>query len=195
MIDKLTEVTYEYKLVDPTVRNGVGKTATIEITSKDDEITYNIAYRATIENYIGKAQVTIVDTLPYKIDVAKSSLNGGTYDEESQTITWTELVDGIDTYTNPESGNIEIHKTIKVVYLNMDVSKETIENNVSGNVKLLTPSKTSEEVTDTATTNTEFKMDIERVMDCAIENLYGQVAVFYYPEKDYIEVEGSYAHT
>lgn len=42
---------------------------------------------------------------------------------------------------------------------------------------------------------TEFKMDIERVMDCAIENLYGQVAVFYYPEKDYIEVEGSYAHT
>ena len=64
MMDKLTEVTYEYKLVDPTVRNGVGKTATLEITSKDDEITYDIAYRATIENYIGTAQVTIFDTIP-----------------------------------------------------------------------------------------------------------------------------------
>ena len=78
MIDKLTEVTYEYKLVDPTVRNGVGKTATLEITSKDDEITYDIAYRATIENYIGKAQVTIVDTIPYAIDMSKSTLDGGT---------------------------------------------------------------------------------------------------------------------
>ena len=138
----------------------VVKTATASIDNPKAEIEYGITYTTTIENYIGKAQVTIVDTLPYKIDVAKSSLNGGTYDEESQTITWTELVDGIDTYTNPESGNIEIHKTIKVVYLNMDVSKETIENNVSGRVKLFTPDKTSEEVTNTATTNTEFKMDI-----------------------------------
>ena len=161
MVDTLTEVTYEYRLVDPSITNqDISKTATASIDNPKAQIEYGINYTTTIENYIGRAQVTIVDTLPYKIDVAKSSLNGGTYDEESQTITWVELVDGIDTYTNPESGNIEIHKTIKVVYLNMDVSKETIENNVSGNVKLLTPSKTSEEVTDTATTNTEFKMDI-----------------------------------
>ena len=161
MIDTLTEVTYEYKLVDPNItEQTISKTATESIDNPKAEIEYGITYTTTIENYIGKAQITIVDTLPYKIDVSKSSLNGGTYDENSQTITWTELVDGIDTYTNSESGNIEIHKTIKVVYLNMDVSKETIENNVSGNVKLFTPSKTSEDVTDTATTNTEFKMDI-----------------------------------
>ena len=161
MVDTLTEVTYEYRLVDPSITNqDISKTATASIDNPKAQIEYGINYTTTIENYIGRAQVTIVDTLPYKIDVAKSSLNGGTYDEESQTITWTELVDGIDTYTNPESGNIEIHKTIKVVYLNMDVSKETIENNVSGKVKLFTPDKTSEEVTNTATTNTEFKMDI-----------------------------------
>ncbi len=161
MVDTLTEVTYEYKLVDPNITNqNIAKTATESIDNPKAQIEYGINYTTTIENYIGKAQVIIVDTLPYKIDVAKSSLNGGTYDEESQTITWVELVDGIDTYTNPESGNIEIHKTIKVVYLNMDVSKETIENNVSGKVKLFTPDKTSEEVTNTATTNTEFKMDI-----------------------------------
>ncbi len=161
MVDTLIEVTYEYRLVDPSITNqDISKTATASIDNPKAEIEYGINYTTTIENYIGRAQVTIVDTLPYKIDVAKSSLNGGTYDEESQTITWTELVDGIDTYTNPESGNIEIHKTIKVVYLNMDVSKETIENNVSGKVKLFTPDKTSEEVTGTATTDTEFKMDI-----------------------------------
>ena len=161
MVDTLTEVTYEYRLVDPTITNqNIAKTATESIDNPKVEIEYGIHYTTTIQNYIGKAQVTIVDTLPYKIDVSKSTLNGGTYDEETQTITWVELVDGIDTYTNPESGNIEIHKTIKVVYLNMDVSKETIENNVSGKVKLLTPSKTSEEVTDTATTNTEFKTNI-----------------------------------
>ena len=161
MVDTLTEVTYEYRLVDPSITNqDISKTATASIDNPKAQIEYGINYTTSIENYIGRAQVTIVDTLPYKIDVAKSSLNGGTYDEETQTITWVELVDGIDTYTNPESGNIEIHKTIKVVYLNMDVSKETIENNVSGNVKLLTPSKTSEEVTDTATTNTEFKTNI-----------------------------------
>ena len=161
MVDTLTEVTYEYKLVDPNITNqNISKTATESIDNPKAEMEYGITYTTTIENYIGKAQVTIVDTLPYKIDVGKSTLNGGTYDEESQTITWVELVDGIDTYTNPESGNIEINKTIKVVYLNMDVSKETIENNVSGKVKLFTPEKTSEEVTDTATTNTEFKMDM-----------------------------------
>ena len=161
MVDTLTEVTYEYRLVDPSIINqDISKTATASIDNPKAEIEYGITYTTTIQNYIGKAQVTIVDTLPYKIDVAKSSLNGGTYDEESQTITWVELVDGIDTYTNPESGNIEIHKTIKVVYQNMDVSKETIENDVSGKVKLFTPEKTSEEVTDTATTNTEFKMNL-----------------------------------
>lgn len=42
---------------------------------------------------------------------------------------------------------------------------------------------------------TEFKKDIEKSMDCAVDNLYGQMPTFYYPTKDYIEVESSYAHT
>ena len=160
MIDKLTEVTYEYKLVDPTIRNGVGKTATLEITSKDDEITYDIAYRATIENYIGKAQVTIVDTIPYAIDMSKSTLDGGTYNAKTNSITWKEVVNGIDTYANPESGEILINKTIKVVYTNVDTTQETIVNNVSGQVKLLTPEKTSEKVTDKAETLQNYKVNV-----------------------------------
>ena len=86
MVDTLTEVTYEYRLVDPNITNqDIGKTATASIDNPKAQIEYGINYTTTIENYIGRAQVTIVDTLPYKIDVAKSSLNGGTYDEESQT--------------------------------------------------------------------------------------------------------------
>ena len=41
----------------------------------------------------------------------------------------------------------------------------------------------------------EFKKDIEKAMDSAIDNLYGQMPHFYYPCKDYIEVENSYADT
>ena len=37
---------------------------------------------------------------------------------------------------------------------------------------------------------TEFKKNIERSMDCAIDNLYGQTPTFYFPLKDYIEAEG-----
>ena len=160
MIDKLTEVTYEYKLVEPTVENVIGKTATTEITSKDDEITYNVTYSANILNYIGNAQVTIVDTLPYAIDEAKSTLNGGTYDAKTNTITWKEVVNGIDTYANPESGMILINKTIKVVYTNLDTTQETIVNNVSGQVKLLTPEKTSEEATYSAETKQNYKVQV-----------------------------------
>ena len=161
MVDTLTEVTYEYRLVDPNIEQNIAKFGPVNpIETPKREITYTIGYVTNIENYIGRAQVTIVDTLPYKIDVAKSSLNGGIYDEETQTITWVELIDGIDTYTNPESGIVMIQKEIKVVYENMDVSKERIENNVSGKVKLFTPEKTSEEVTAKAKVLTNFKMDL-----------------------------------
>ena len=38
----------------------------------------------------------------------------------------------------------------------------------------------------------KFKKDIEKAMECAIDNLYGQSPYFYYPCKDYVEVENSY---
>ena len=160
MIDKLTEVTYEYKLVDSTLANTIEKTATEKIDNIKDEITYNITYTANISDYIGKAQITIVDTLPYAIDTAKSTLNGGTYDAKTNTITWKELVEGIDTYGNPESGKIEINKTIKVVYTNIDTKQNAIENTVKGQIKTYTPEKTSEEVADTAETTTGFTVNV-----------------------------------
>lgn len=42
---------------------------------------------------------------------------------------------------------------------------------------------------------TEFKRDIETVMECAIDNEYGQFPAFYYPLKDYVETRNTYANT
>ena len=153
MIDKLTEVTYEYKKVESNIINEqIEKTATQAIENPSAEIEYKIKYTTQVENYIGKVQITIVDELPYPIDTTKSELAGGTYNEANNTITWVEVVEGIDTYTQVESGKIEVNKTIKVVYKNVDDRNTEIENRVNGRLKLLTPEKTSEGVTTTSET-------------------------------------------
>ena len=153
MIYKLTEVTYEYKKVEPNIIDEqIEKTATQAIENPSAEIEYKIKYTTQVEEYIGKAQITIVDELPYPIDTTKSELAGGTYNETNNTITWVEVVEGIDTYTQVESGKIEVNKTIKVVYKNVDDRNTEIENRVNGRLKLLTPEKTSEGVTTTAET-------------------------------------------
>ena len=153
MIDKLTEVTYEYKKVEPNIIDEqIEKTATQAIENPSAEIEYKIKYTTQVENYIGKVQITIVDELPYPIDTTKSELAGGTYNEANNTITWVEVVEGIDTYTQVESGKIEVNKTIKVVYKNVDDRNTEIENRVNGRLKLLTPEKTSEGVTTTSET-------------------------------------------
>jgi len=62
------------------------------ITSSKEAVTYTVDYSSEIKN-VKKDEiikVTITDKLPYKIDVTniKTNLNGGTYNEETQTITW-----------------------------------------------------------------------------------------------------------
>lgn len=53
-------------------------------------IPYTIDYSVDINNIRkgDKVTTTIVDTLPYEIDIEKSALNGGIYDKETKTITW-----------------------------------------------------------------------------------------------------------
>ena len=161
MIDSLTEVTYEYKKDDVTFEEQViDKTGTDKVINKDDIFEYNISYSGKINNYIGRAQVVIVDTLPYEIDESKSVLDGGTYDEENQTITWVELIDDINTYEDESEGQISINKNIKLVFRGVDYNAESIENNVVGNIKLLDSKEESEEVTDKVRTETDFKVDI-----------------------------------
>ena len=141
-----TEVIYYYRLKTPNITNQViNKTGTDRITVANQEMNYSITYRTEITDYIGNAEVTIIDTLPYAIDEGKSDLAGGTYDSTGKTITWTENISDINSFTG--NGTVNVTKNFKVVYVGLDMKQEKITNNVKGNIKLLTPEKTSEEVT------------------------------------------------
>ena len=147
---KMTEdqivVTYYYRLKTPNITNqNTTKTGTDRITVANQEMSYTVTYTANVTDYIGNAEVTIVDTLPYAIDEGKSDLAGGTYDSASKTITWKENVSDINSYSG--AGTVSVTKTFKVVYIDLDMNQEKITNNVKGNIKLLTPEKTSDEVT------------------------------------------------
>ena len=140
-------VTYYYKLKTPTVTNTIEKTGTERITAPDQEVNYTINYTANVTDYIGNAEVTIVDTLPYTIDISKANdLDGGSYNETDRTITWTENVSDLDSYNN--KGTVNITKNIKVFYVGLDMNQEKITNNVKGSIKLQTPETTSEETKD-----------------------------------------------
>ena len=158
-------VTYYYKLKEPTVTNTVEKTGTDRITSARQEVNYTINYTANVTDYIGNAEVTIVDTLPYAIDEDNSDLQGGIYDSDSHTITWIENVSDLDSYNGKRTVNIT--KNIKVVYVGLDMSQEKITNNVKGSIHLLTPDKTSEETPPESFDSTIYKSIIssEKLVD------------------------------
>ena len=135
-------VTNKYKLMDTYLENNIDKTGTDKVTSSKEEVTYNINYNATITDYIGEAVVKVVDTLPYKIDVENSELAGGTYDEATNTITWEERIEHINTYTSG-AYKIEINKEITIVYSNLDASQRQMTNHVKGTVDLYETEQTN----------------------------------------------------
>ena len=153
------KVINEYKA--PEVTDEVfTKDGTTTITSKDEELTYTISYSSVVKNYKGNATLTIVDTLPYAIDTTKSDLQGGNYDANAKTITWTEIIEGIDTYANGEK-KIEVSKTIKVVYVGMDVTSGTFKNTAQGTLKFDETGKEDPTEPVEEETTRDFKKDIK----------------------------------
>ena len=160
MTEEQIVVTYYYRLKTPTITSqNMTKNGTTTIENLADEITYNISYKVTLVDYIGDAEVTIVDTLAYPIDEAKSDLAGGKYNPTSKTITWVETIIDIDTYEN-QNNDIAINKTIKVVYTGINQGTTNIKNTVTGKIKTKTPEKEFEETTATTNTTTEFLVNI-----------------------------------
>ena len=156
-------ITNTYKLTNQSIQNPtIDKTGTAEITSKDQALTYTIAYTATVDNYIGTGRVTIVDTLPYELDESKpNNLQEGEYNKEAKTITWVEELGDIDTFSN-EAEEISITKTITVYYQNINVEEGTLVNNVSGKIDLDTTKETDTKE-DTFTTTENFVTSVEVV--------------------------------
>ena len=156
-------VIYYYQIIDAGIEQQIDKTGSPEtITEEDQQVTYTITYTGTITDYIGNAKVTIVDTLPFSIDTTagKSSLDGGSYDAGSNTITWTIDVNDIDTFTNQASGQITITKQIKVTYADMDYRRTSFDNKVEARIELEATEQEEGPVEDTVTTNTDFRTEV-----------------------------------
>ena len=147
--DTLTEVTYYYDYKTPTLTNQITSTGTESITDESEKVTYTLNYTATVGDYIGKAQVQLVNQLPFEIDTSKTyDLAGGTYDATTKTITWNNIEYDLNTYTG--TSKISEEKTISFVYKNLDFSKKEMQGTVTGKTTLLTPSKN-------VSTNTTYK--------------------------------------
>lgn len=131
------EVIYYYQKKDSSLETSINKEGPEEITKKDEIVQYKIIYNASVKDYIGAAIITITDTLPYPINEELSSLDGGVYDEESNTITWTEDWKDINSYEDESlSSTKEIIKNISVVYEGIDARDRIMVNSVKGNIKL-----------------------------------------------------------
>ena len=157
------EITFYYELITPTLENDIEITATANekdetntpvLTKERGEVTYSIKYTAKIKDYIGKARIEIVDTLPAWIDTDRSELAEGIPTESNHTITWIEIIDDIDALANARSSRnsngditvrlqgdtyiIEIEKQITVVYIDQDVIRDLV-NKVEGKTTVYYP--------------------------------------------------------
>ena len=159
-----------YTIKDPIITDPqITKDASIEvIQATSQEITYKIRYKTTITDYKGKAILTIVDKLPYEINEEKAyEIANGEYSKENKTITWQEEIEGIDTYTNGDYV-VDITKEITFEYKDIDVTKETIDNKVTGTLELQTPSKEQEvEANEEITANYIVNVPVTKVWEDA----------------------------
>lgn len=155
-VEGTTTVTYVYYKVTGDIddeNTNITKEGTDKVTTSTSEFDYTITYHTTIDNYIGNATLTITDTLPYAIDLAKSDIGEGEYDATNKTITWEITYNDINTYLNG-AYPINVVKNIKVVFMDIDASERTLTNNVSGTIET---SKSTDTKTDDKTTDLEIK--------------------------------------
>ena len=142
------EVNYYYKLEMPETDNKTD-TDIVEGGKQDEEgnwvitagdtVKYKISYESKIRDYKGKATIEIKAKLPEgtKMDYSKSKLSGGIYNQETNTITWTKEIEGINTFKDGEYVE-RINKQISVVYAENCIL-EDIKLNITGNTKLYYP--------------------------------------------------------
>ena len=138
------EVFYYYQKKDSNLSTSITLDGTKKITSKNDIVRYDILYNATVVDYIGDGTIIITDTLPYQIDLDKSDIAGGTYNENDKTITWNVEWNNIDSYTVGRDSNT-FNKTITVVFKDIDATNRSMINTVNGKIILDNNQRTVED--------------------------------------------------
>ncbi len=144
------DVYYYYQLKDSQVTSNINVEGTELITDKGQVVNYEITYNAEIVDYIGDGTITIIDTLPYDIDVEKSNLAEGSYNPTNRTITWTEEWPNINSTTEPDLiARKTIVKNISIVYLGIDSRDRIMTNEALGAILLSTGERTTEDQNNT----------------------------------------------
>ena len=123
-------ITNEYKLMNTDLNTEMTIEGIEEIEEKEPEIEYKINLKAEISEYIGEGKIKIVDTLPYEIDIEKSDIGEGIYNEETKTITWEKELPHINTDQTKENYNIDETKQITLVYKDIDLTQEKMTNQI-----------------------------------------------------------------
>ena len=86
-------------------------------------VNYTIGYDAYIEDYVGEVTLTIVDELPYAIDVNKSNIGNGIYNSENNTITYI-----VNKTISENDRTISFEQNILVFY--SEILESSINNKV-----------------------------------------------------------------
>ena len=129
-----TTLDFIYRKKDSTIETTLTKDGPDELTAIYQEVTYDIHYEGHVIDYRGDGTVTLTDTLPYRIDTNRSNLDGGEYDGQYK-ITWKVNWNGIDTYNNVND-TIKVDKKIKVVYLDVNIDRKIMTNEVEAKTEL-----------------------------------------------------------
>ena len=161
------EIIYYYKLQQGDItENTIEKSGTGEVINKDDKASYEITYTGKVENYVGNAKVEIIDYLPFAIDESLSNLNSGLYNPANHTITWTEDLGRVNTYTDGPK-EISLSKNIEVVFTEMNYNGTSFINRAQGKITLEETNQEQETPEASKETETEFIKDVtvEKVWD------------------------------
>ena len=150
-----TTLDFIYRKKDSHLDTTLTKTGPDELTDIYQEVEYDIHYEGHVVDYRGNGEITITDTLPYRINTNKSNLDGGEYDG-AYKIVWKVNWNDIDTY-NGKNDTIEINKKIKVVYLDINIDRKIMSNNVEAKTVL---DDQTDLVTATKETDIKLKGDI-----------------------------------
>ena len=149
-------ITIKYTQKEAQMQTTATITAPVSVDSKDSEIEYEVNYETSVSQYIGALNTAIVSKLPYEIDETASELDGGVYDANAKTITWTVSEPSFNTY-NETNGVKKIARSYSLRLAFIDVKArdaltntletETIlsvknaKTNDSATTYVLTPSK------------------------------------------------------
>ena len=135
VLSEETVITYLYEKKNPNLTSNVTITSTDTIEHRVDAVTYNISSTSTVKDFIGSGTVTDVITLPYEIDLTKSNLDGGTYNNSTKKITWTKSYEAATADTNVVNTSYEIslvYKNIPISVLNISANYESTISNELG---------------------------------------------------------------